>query len=65
MAKIFAYSLRTKTKNVLMLEAIVSKTSRGGYIAKGVDEHGNKMSAIMSEVNALAAIASKDAKKGF
>ncbi|MGF7232906.1 hypothetical protein [Arachidicoccus sp.] len=60
-----AYCLKTKEKNVPMHDAVISKTSRGGYIAKGNDGKGNKMSAILSETNALKAIADGAAKKEF
>lgn len=60
-----AYCLKTKEKNVPMHDAVISKTSRGGYIAKGNDGNGNKMSAILSEVNALKAIEEGVAKKDF
>lgn len=65
MAEITAYCVQTKKKNVPMKNAKVSKTSRGGYMAKGDDGSGNKMCAMMSEVNALAAIKSGHAKKDF
>lgn len=65
MAEIIAYCLKTKTKNVPMKEATIIKTSRGGFMAKGVDEHGNKMNAMLSKVTALDAIASGHATKGF
>ncbi len=60
-----AYCLKTKEKNVPMHDAVVSKTARGGYIAKGNDGKGNKMSAIMGEANALQAIKDGVAKKEF
>ena len=60
-----AYCLKTKEKNVPMHNAVVSKTARGGYIAKGDDGKGNKMSAILNEANALKAIADGVAKKDF
>jgi hypothetical protein len=60
-----AYCLKTKEKNVPMHDAVVSKTAKGGYIAKGNDGKGNNMSAILSEANALKAIADGVAKKGF
>jgi molybdopterin biosynthesis enzyme len=65
MAKITAYCMKTKTKNVTMLNAKITKTSRGGYMAQGDDGKGNKMTTMLSEANALAAIKSGDAKKGF
>jgi hypothetical protein len=60
-----AYCLKTKEKNVPMHDAVVSKTERGGYIAKGHDGKGNKMSAILSEEKALKAIEDGVAKKDF
>ncbi|RQO30006.1 hypothetical protein DBR32_13930 [Taibaiella sp. KBW10] len=62
---ITAYCLKTKEKNVPMHNAVVSKTSRGGYIAKGDDGKGNKMSAILGEAKALQAIKDKVAKQDF
>lgn len=60
-----AYCLKTKEKNVPMHDAVISKTSRGGFIAKGTDGKGNKMSAILGEAKALQAIKDKVAKKDF
>lgn len=60
-----AYCLKTKEKNVPMQDAVVSKTAKGGYIAKGHDGKGNKMSAILSEANALQAIKDGVAKQDF
>jgi hypothetical protein len=60
-----AYCLKTKEKDVPMQNATISKTARGGYIAKGDDGKGNKMSAILSEEKALKAIADGVAKKDF
>ena len=48
-----------------MHDAVISKTSRGGYIAKGNDGKGNKMSAILGEARALQAIKDNVAKKDF
>jgi hypothetical protein len=60
-----AYCLKTKEKNVPMHDAVVSKTAKGGYIAKGNDGKGNKMAAILGEANALLAIKNGVAKKDF
>jgi hypothetical protein len=60
-----AYCLKTKEKNVPMHNAVISKTARGGYIAKGDDGKGNKMSAILGEAKALQAIKDKVAKQDF
>jgi hypothetical protein len=60
-----AYCLKTKEKNVPMQDAVITKTSRGGYIANGNDGKGNKMAAILSETKAMQAIQDGVAKKGF
>jgi hypothetical protein len=60
-----AYCLKTKENNVPLHDAVITKTARGGYMAGGNDGKGNKMAAILSETNALKAIADGVAKKGF
>lgn len=60
---ITAYCVKTKEKNVPMLEAVVD-IQNGRYIAKGVDAAGNKLTAIMSAANAEAQIKAGNAKKG-
>lgn len=60
-----AYCLKTKEKNVPMQDAVITRTSRGGYIANGNDGKGNKMAAILSEAKALQALTDGVAKKGF
>lgn len=55
MEKLIAYCLKTKQKEE-MFEAVISQTSRGGYIAKGSTKEGHKMSLIMSKANAEIAI---------
>jgi hypothetical protein len=39
-----------------MHEAVISRTSKGGYIAKGVTKDGHKMTLIMSKANADLAV---------
>jgi len=60
---ITAYSVKTKTKNVPMLDPTIDVKS-GRYIATGKDSAGNKMAAIMSKATAEGHIASGAAKKG-
>lgn len=60
---ITAYCVKTKEKNVPMLEATIDVTN-GKYIAKGVDEAGNKMTAIMSSATAEGHVKDGNAKKG-
>lgn len=52
-----AYCLKTKQKNVPFEgKPELIKTSRGGYMLKGQDKDGNKMSAIISKEKADEAI---------
>jgi hypothetical protein len=60
---ITAYSVKTKTKNVPMIDPVIDIKS-GRYIASGKDSAGNKMSAIMSKATAEEHIKNGNAKKG-
>ena len=60
-----AYNVKTKEKNVPVQDAVVSRTAKGGYIAKGNDGKGNKLTALLSETNALAAIKAGTAKQDW
>lgn len=60
-----AYCLKTKEKNVPMQDAVITKTSRGGFLASGNDGKGNKMAAILTEAKAMQAIKDGVATKGF
>ena len=59
------YDLKKKEKNVPFTEATIVKTSRGGYMVKGINTYGNKMNVMISEANALAAIENGLATKGY
>jgi hypothetical protein len=59
-----AYCMKTKEKNVLMQDAVITKTSRGGYMAQGNDGNGNKMTTMLSKDNAEAAVKAGTAKMG-
>ena len=58
-----AYCMKTKEKDVPMHDAVISKTSRGGYMAQGNDGKGNKMTTMLSEAKATEAIANGVATK--
>ena len=60
-----AYNVKTKEKNVPILDAVVSKTAKGGYIAKGNDGKGNKLTALLGEAKALAAIKAGTSKQDW
>lgn len=62
---ITAYNVKTKEKNVPMLDAVISKTAKGGYIAKGHDGKGNKLTALLGEAKALEAIKAGVAKQDW
>jgi len=65
MAKeLIGYCLKTKKKEP-MVKGVISKTTRGTFIAKGVTKEGNKMSVLMSEATALAAVKDGLATKGW
>ncbi len=61
------YCVRCKEKGVKMNDPVINKTSKGGYMAKGICSKckKTKMCAMMSKDNAEKAIASGEAKKGF
>lgn len=65
MENLTAYDLKRKEKNVPFTECAIVKTSRGGYMAKGLNAYGNKMNAMLSEAKALEAIEKGIATKGF
>ena len=61
------YCVVCKKKGVEMKDPVIKKTSRGGYMAQGLCSNCNKtkMSAMMSEENALKAIEDGEAKKEY
>ncbi|MFY7839143.1 MAG: hypothetical protein ACOVP7_02655 [Lacibacter sp.] len=60
-----AYNVKTKEKNVPILDAVITRTAKGGYMAQGNDGKGNKLTSLLSEAKALAAIEAGTAKKGW
>ncbi len=62
---ITAYNVKTKEKNVVMHNAIISKTARGGYMAQGDDGKGSKLTCLMGAEKALNAIKEGVAKQNF
>jgi hypothetical protein len=63
--KLTAYCMKTKEKNVEMQDALITKTSRGGYMAQGNDGKGNKMTTMLGEARALEAVKDGVATKGW
>ncbi|MBZ4190224.1 hypothetical protein [Niabella beijingensis] len=64
-ATLTAYNVKTKEKNVPIQDAVISRTSKGGYIAKGHDGKGNKLTSLLGEEKALAAIKAGLAKQDW
>ncbi len=64
-ATLTAYNVKTKEKNVPIQDAVITKTSKGAYMAQGPDGKGNKLTTLLGEAKALAAIAAGTAKKGW
>ena len=60
---ITAYSVKTKTKSVPMIDPVIDVKS-GRYIATGKDSAGNKMAAILGKAAAVEHIKKGNAKKG-
>jgi hypothetical protein len=60
-----AYNVKTKEKNVPILDAVITKTAKGAYMAQGNDGKGNKLTTLMNEAKALACIEAGIAKKGW
>jgi len=64
-ATITAYNVKTKEKNVPMKDAVITKTAKGAYMAQGNDGKGNKLTTLLGEAKALAAIQAGTAKQGW
>jgi len=48
-----------------MHDAVITKTSKGAYMAQGNDGKGNKLTTLLGEEKALAAIREGIAKQGW
>jgi hypothetical protein len=60
------YCVKCKKKGQKMKDPVITKTAKGGYMAKGkCPDCPTTMCAMMSKDNAEKAIASGEAKKGF
>jgi hypothetical protein len=63
---ITAYCVVCKKKGQVMKDPVITKTARGGYMAKGqCPDCPTTMCAMMSEENAKKALESGEAKKDF
>ena len=62
--EIIAYCMKTKTKGVKMIDAVITITSKGVNMASGHDGNGNKMVTMLSKEKAEAAITAGTAVRG-
>ena len=60
-----AYNVKTKEKNVPIIDAVITKTAKGAYMAQGNDGKGNKLTTLLGEQKALDAIKAGIAKQGW
>lgn len=61
-----AYCVKCKEKGQKMKDPVITKTARGGFMAKGkCGKCGTSMCAMMSEEKAQKAVSSNEAKKGW
>jgi hypothetical protein len=60
-----AYNVKTKEKGVPIQDAVITKTAKGAYMAQGHDGKGNKLTTLLGQEKALAAIAAGVAKQGW
>jgi hypothetical protein len=63
--KLTAYNVKTKEKNVPIQDAVITKTAKGAYMAQGHDGKGNKLTTLLNQEKALAAISAGIAKQGW
>jgi hypothetical protein len=56
-----AYNVKTKEKNVPMMDAVITKTAKGAYMAQGNDGKGNKLTTLLGEEKAFFGYAQKRA----
>jgi len=60
-----AYNVKTKEKGVPILDAVITKTAKGAYMVQGHDGKGNKLTTLVNEEKAMAAIKAGIAKQGW
>lgn len=60
-----AYNVKTKEKNVPILDAVITKTAKGAYMVQGHDGKGNKLTTLCNEAKAMAAINAGMAKQAW
>jgi hypothetical protein len=60
-----AYNVKTKEKNVPVIDPVITKNSKGRYLVRGHDGNGTKLCAAISEATATAAVDAGAAKEGW
>jgi len=61
MAKITAFNVKTKQKGCPMFNAVITRTSKGAYMAQGDDGNGQRMTALITASAAQDAVKTGDA----
>lgn len=51
-----AYNVRTKQKGRPVLDAVITRTTKGAYMVQGHDEDGTRLTTLVSEEKAIAAV---------
>lgn len=60
-----AYNVKTKTKGNPIYDAVITKNSKGSFLAQGHDGQGNKLTTLVAFENAEKAVANGVAKQGW
>ena len=60
-----AYNVKTKEKGVPIMDAVIKKTAKGAYMVQGHDGKGNKLTTLVNEEKAMAAIKAGIAKQDW
>jgi len=60
-----AYNVKTKEKNVPIQNAVITKNAKGAYMVQGDDGKGNKLTTLVNEEKAMAAIKAGLARPGW
>src|SRR5204863_9396461 len=60
-----AYNVKTKEKGVPILDAVITKTAKGAYMAQGHDGKGNKLTTLLNGERTLTANNASIATRGW
>ncbi len=60
-----AYNVKTKEKNVPILDAVITKTAKGAYMAQGNDGKGNKLTTLLGRRKGPGGDQGRDCQAGL